>query len=116
MTKISEALTYGLTIRESATDGSNFTNPTADYRRLFLGEDGSLHLKGPAQGAVTDIGGGSVAEITDIPTAETDDTLRLAPDGAGGVEVGGRRRRGAARGPPVCSGLGHLLHGRWQPS
>ena len=85
MTKISEALTYGLTIRESATDGSDFTNPTADYRRLFLGEDGSLHLKDSA-GAVTDIGGGSVAEITDIPTAETDDTLRLAPDGAGGVE------------------------------
>jgi hypothetical protein len=32
------------------------------------------------------ISGASVSEITDIPTAETDDTLRLAPDGAGGVE------------------------------
>jgi hypothetical protein len=55
MTKISDALTYGLTIRESATDGSDFTNPSADYRRLFLGEDGQLHVKDSA-GAVTDIG------------------------------------------------------------
>jgi hypothetical protein len=31
-------------------------------------------------------GAGSPTEITDIPTAETDDTLVLAPDGAGGVE------------------------------
>ena len=31
-------------------------------------------------------GVGAPAEILDIPTAETDDTLRLAPDGAGGVE------------------------------
>lgn len=29
---------------------------------------------------------GSVAEILDIPTAETNSTLVLAPDGAGGVE------------------------------
>jgi hypothetical protein len=29
---------------------------------------------------------GGVAEITDLPTAEMDDTLVLAPDGAGGVE------------------------------
>jgi len=31
-------------------------------------------------------GVGTVSEILDIPTAETDDTLVLAPDGAGGVE------------------------------
>jgi hypothetical protein len=60
MTKISDALTFGLTIRESADDGSDFTNPAADYRRLFLGEDGQLHVKDSA-GAVTDIGAGSVA-------------------------------------------------------
>ena len=30
----------------------------------------------------------TVSEITDIPTAETDTDLRLAPDGAGGVEWG----------------------------
>lgn len=30
--------------------------------------------------------GGTVSEILDLPTAETDDSLVLAPDGAGGVE------------------------------
>lgn len=60
MTKISEALTYGLTIRESANDGSDFTNPATDYRRLFLGEDGSLHLK-DSSGTVTAVGGGAAS-------------------------------------------------------
>jgi hypothetical protein len=78
----SVAKLFGMTIRESATDGSDFTNPDADYRRLFLGEDGQLHLKDSA-GAVTDL---AVTEITDLPTAEMDDSLVLAPDGAGGVE------------------------------
>lgn len=49
----SGALLNGMTIRESATDGSDFTNPAADYRRLFLGEDGYLHVKDSA-GNVTD--------------------------------------------------------------
>ncbi len=55
---------FGITIRESATDGSDFTNPDADYRRLFLGEDGQLHAKDSA-GAVTSIGGaaGQVSTI-----------------------------------------------------
>jgi hypothetical protein len=44
---------FGMTIRESATDGSDFTNPDADYRRLFLGEDGLLHVKDSA-GTVSD--------------------------------------------------------------
>lgn len=48
-----DQLLHGMTIRESATDGSDFTNPAADYRRLFLGEDGKLHVKDSA-GAVTD--------------------------------------------------------------
>jgi hypothetical protein len=51
---------FGVTIRESATDGSDFTNPDADYRRLFLGEDGQLHVKDSA-GAVTSIGAGAIA-------------------------------------------------------
>lgn len=50
---------YGLTVRESATDGSDFTNAPADYRRLFLGEDGLLHLKDSA-GTVTNIGSGDI--------------------------------------------------------
>jgi len=50
--KFSLANLFGITIRESANDGSDFTNPDADYRRLFLGEDGLLHVKDSA-GAVT---------------------------------------------------------------
>ena len=84
MTKASDNPFPSLLVQEAATDGSDFGNPAADYRRLFLGEDGALHLKDSA-GAVTDIGA-AVADIVDIPTAEMDDTLVLAPDGAGGVE------------------------------
>lgn len=47
---------FGITLRESANDGSDFTNPDADYRRVFLGEDGALHAKDSA-GAVTTLGG-----------------------------------------------------------
>jgi hypothetical protein len=54
----------GMTIRESANDGSDFTNPDADYRRLFLGEDGLLHVK-DSSGTVTDIGAGSGNVATD---------------------------------------------------
>jgi hypothetical protein len=54
MTAIENEHAYGLHIRESATDGSDFANADADYRRLFLGEDGLLHLKDSA-GTVTDI-------------------------------------------------------------
>ena len=60
----SGALLNGMTIRESANDGSDFSNPAADYRRLFLGEDGQLHVKDSA-GTVTDIGAGSGNVATD---------------------------------------------------
>ena len=59
----SGAKLHAMTIRESATDGSDFTNPDADYRRLFLGEDGLLHLKDSA-GTVTDVGAGGSGSIT----------------------------------------------------
>jgi hypothetical protein len=84
VTKASDNPFPSVLIRESADDGSDFTNPDADYRRLFLGEDGQLHVKDSA-GTVTGIGG-AIADILDIATAETDDTLVLAPDGVGGVE------------------------------
>lgn len=51
-------LIYGIHVRESANDGSDFTNAAADYRVLFLGEDGLLHLK-DSSGTVTDIGAAS---------------------------------------------------------
>jgi hypothetical protein len=52
VTKASDNLFPGIIIRESADDGSDFSNPAADYRRLFLGEDGLLKVKDSA-GAVT---------------------------------------------------------------
>lgn len=65
MTKASDNLYPGIIIRESANDGSDFSNPSPDYRRLFLGEDGQLHVKDSA-GTVTDIGtGGGGAVATD---------------------------------------------------
>jgi len=76
----------GMTIRESATDGSDFTNPDADYRRLFLGEDGALHPKDPT-GAVTTIGGSALTvkeEGSALATAA--DTLDFV--GAGVVASG----------------------------
>lgn len=80
MTKISEALTYGLTIRESATDGSDFTNPAADYRRLFLGEDGALHLR-DSSGTITGMGGvsgstGTINVVIDGGGAEIADGIK----------------------------------------
>ncbi len=47
-------------IQEVATDGSDTGTPAADFRHLFLGEDGALHLKDSAA-AVTAVGGGAVA-------------------------------------------------------
>jgi len=61
-----------LLIQEAASDGSDFGNPVTDYRRLFLGEDGLLHLRDSA-GTVTDIGGSH-------PNLATHDALGLATD------------------------------------
>jgi hypothetical protein len=48
---------YGLMIRESANDGSDFTNADADYRKLFLGETGGLFTRDSA-GTIHNIAGG----------------------------------------------------------
>jgi hypothetical protein len=63
VTKASDNLFPGIVIRESANDGSDFSNPSADYRRVFVGEDGGFHSKDSA-GTVTDIGPGIVATFT----------------------------------------------------
>lgn len=63
--KFSEALLAGMTIRESANDGSDFTNPAADYRRLFLGEDGELHTKDSAGSVAGFAGSGISATLAD---------------------------------------------------
>lgn len=56
MGKFSLANLFGITLRESADDGSDFTNPDADYRRVFLGEDGTLKTK-DSSGTVATVSG-----------------------------------------------------------
>lgn len=84
--KFSEANLFGMTIRESANDGSDFTNPDADYRRLFLGEDGVLHLKDSA-GTVTTPSSGLSDPMTTrgdiIVRNSSNTTARLAVGSAG---------------------------------
>ncbi len=78
MALFSEVLAAGVTIRESANDGSDFTNPAADYRRLFLGEDGLLHVK-DSSGTVSDPwtggGGGGIDAGTSFPGSPATDDL-----------------------------------------
>lgn len=61
--KASDNLFPGIILNEAANDGSDFTNPSADYRRLFLGEDGNLHLK-DSSGNVTDVASAAGAPTT----------------------------------------------------
>ena len=100
---------FGITIRESATDGSDFSNPAADYRRLFLGEDGLLHLKDSA-GAVTDIGAGSLA--TDTLWDAAGDTV--VGTGAN-TAVKRKNNDGTTVAPTVNedSGDGYAIGSRW---
>lgn len=56
MTKASDNQFPKVILEERATDGSDTSNPAADHRALFLGEDGSLHLRDSA-GTVTNVGG-----------------------------------------------------------
>lgn len=73
---------FAITLRESANDGSDFTNPDADFRRLFLGEDGALHLRDSA-GAVTDIGGSGSLTVEDEGTPLATSATTLDFVGAG---------------------------------
>lgn len=64
-------------IRESANDGSDFSNPAADYRVLFLGEDGLLHVK-DSSGTVTSpysSGSAGAMVLLQSQTASTSATL-----------------------------------------
>lgn len=83
---------FGVTIRESATDGSDFTNPDADYRRLFLGEDGALHLKDSA-GSVTDVAAGGDSHGSsiayDLGGDVTMTTANTGYDGPSGTPAAG---------------------------
>lgn len=66
MAAIENEKIYGLKIRESANDGSDFSTPEADYRVLFLGEDGSFHLKDSAA-AITDFAPSGVVPWALLP-------------------------------------------------
>ena len=83
MTKASDNLFPRLLISE----GGSTATPAAARVTVYAKADGLLYSKDDA-GTETLVSGGpgGASEITDIPTAETDDTLVLAPDGAGGVE------------------------------
>jgi hypothetical protein len=70
-------------ILEDATPPS--TPPTGQVH--FYVDEATKTLHGLDDAAVdTDYGASAITDIVNIPTAETDDTLVLAPDGAGGVE------------------------------
>ena len=56
-------------LEEVATDGSDTGTPAADFRHLFLGEDGALHLKDSAA-AVTDVGGAGAVAAEDVSIAD----------------------------------------------
>lgn len=65
-------------------DGDDST-PDAGLAKVYVAADKTAHLVDD-DGLDTSLGGSAPTEILDIPTVETDDTLVLAPDGAGGVE------------------------------
>ena len=69
----------------TADDTTNLDATATEHGLLpkLSGDSGDVLLGDGTWGAG---GGGSPTEILDIPTAEMDDTLVLAPDGAGGVE------------------------------
>ena len=52
MVAMNNAEVTSLDLEEVLSDGSTLSNPSADHRRLFLGEDGLLHLRDSA-GAIT---------------------------------------------------------------
>jgi hypothetical protein len=63
MTKGSDNLFPGIILNEAANDGSDFANPDADYRRLFLGEDGVLHVKDSTGAVTSPVAGGAGALV-----------------------------------------------------
>jgi hypothetical protein len=86
---IHESKTYGFYIRESANDGSDFSNPVADYRIVFLGEDGEWHSRDSA-GTIAGFAGAGIASTIvaakgDIIGASANDTPAITTVGANGL-------------------------------
>lgn len=67
MAKASDNKFPKVILEERLSDGSDTSNPAADHRALFLGEDGKLHLR-DSSGTVTDVdttgGGGATFKQT----------------------------------------------------
>ena len=101
-------LIYGIHLRESANDGSDFSNGAADYRVLFLGEDGQLHVKDSA-GTVTDIGSGSGIAAT-IFDAKGDILGASAADTAARIPAGNANNDVLATNSALTAGAGFLRH------
>jgi hypothetical protein len=89
MATLDTAETPSITLEEVANDGSSLTNPNADHRRLFLGEDGLLHVK-DSGGTVTSpySSSGIAATIVDakgdLIAATAADTVARLPVGTDG--------------------------------
>lgn len=91
MATLEAAHIYGVQIRESANDGSDFSNADTDYRILFVGEDGLFHLK-DASGTITTPTGMADPMTTRgdlIVRNSSNVTARLATGAAGTVLRGG---------------------------
>lgn len=67
-------------LQEVASDGSDTSNPPADFRALILGEDGALHLR-DSGGTVTDVGGDISAHTGDTTDAHDASAISIVDSG-----------------------------------
>jgi hypothetical protein len=82
MPTLEAANIYGVQIRESANDGSDFSNAVTDYRILFVGEDGLFHLKDSSGSVTTPTG------MADPMTTRGDIIVRNAANATARLAVG----------------------------
>lgn len=104
--KVDENLFPKVILRESANDGSDFSNPAADHRVLFLGEDGLLHLRDSA-GTVTTPGGAT--DLDAIVAASSGQDVADALAGAAAPDAGNVFATMADVGGGVGGGGGTVL-------
>jgi hypothetical protein len=76
MAKVSDNLFPKLILEERLADGSDTSNPAADHRAMFLGEDGLLRLR-DSSGTITDVGGsgGGIDSGTSFPGSPANNDL-----------------------------------------
>lgn len=95
-------------IRESANDGSDFSNPAADYRVLFLGEDGALHLRDSA-GTVTSVGGSGTGYFKHATATRTAGSYTLNSTTEASVDTGLDLTVAAATGDVITVNINGLF-------